>query len=170
MPLSGKTTAAMFLNEIGYSVVSMGDIIRSLYKKENSFKGSLEDYIVSKRKENGNDYFARMCRDQIISANNIAIIDGLRSLEEAEYFKKIGDVSIIAIHASPSTRFKRALNRKREDDPSSYEEFRKRDLRELGFGLGNVISLADYMIVNEFDKEYLKESIIKIVEKILNEN
>jgi Dephospho-CoA kinase len=34
MPLSGKTTAANFLNEIGYSVVSMGDIIRNLYKKK----------------------------------------------------------------------------------------------------------------------------------------
>jgi Dephospho-CoA kinase len=170
MPLSGKTTAANFLNEIGYSVVSMGDIIRNLYKKENSFKGGLEEYIIFKRKEMGNDYFARMCKEYIKRIKDVAIIDGVRSLEEAEYFKDFGEVYIVAIHASPSTRFKRALKRKREDDPESYEEFKKRDLRELGFGLGNLISLADYMLVNEYDKDYLRDNIIKVVEKILNEN
>jgi len=170
MPLSGKTTASMFLKEIGFHVISMGDVVRKLYFNEKSYAKKLEDFIVEKRNEMGKDYFARMCEEEIKKSNNITVIDGVRSIEEAEYFSKIGKVSLIAIHASPTTRFKRALERKREDDPIDFNEFKKRDMRELSFGLGNLISLSDYMIVNEYDKKYLKDNVLKIAERILNEN
>ena len=53
----------------------------------------------------------------------------------------------------------------REDDSQDYEGFAKRDKTELGFGIGEVISLSDKIIINESDiasfqekiKEYFKE-------------
>ena len=53
----------------------------------------------------------------------------------------------------------------REDDSQDYDGFLERDYRELGFGLGNVISLSDEMIINESDLESYYEKI----EELLNE-
>ncbi|HXZ98038.1 MAG TPA: hypothetical protein VED24_01585, partial [Candidatus Acidoferrum sp.] len=39
--------------------------------------------------------------------------------------------------------------RGRSDDPKSWQEFAERDARELGVGIGNVIALAQEMLVNE---------------------
>jgi dephospho-CoA kinase len=58
--------------------------------------------------------------------------------------------------------------RGRSDDPSNWEEFEERDLRELKVGLGEVIALADEMIVNEGTIDELAESGRAIFEAILN--
>jgi len=41
------------------------------------------------------------------------------------------------------------LRRKRSDDAVTIEAVRARDLRELSWGLGDVIATADVMLVNE---------------------
>src|SRR5207249_4371996 len=70
---------------------------------------------------------------------------GTRSFQEL-----VGDdLSVVAVHASPRTRYERMLRRRRTDDAGSIEAFRARDLRELSWGLGDVIATADVMLVNE---------------------
>jgi dephospho-CoA kinase len=59
------------------------------------------------------------------------------------------EVITVAIHASPKTRFQRLLSRKRSDDPNTWEVFFERDSRELDVGLGDVIALADLVLINE---------------------
>ena len=61
--------------------------------------------------------------------------------------------SIVAVHASPETRFTRLSNRRRSDDPNAWEVFHERDMRELSVGLGNVIAMAEQMIVNDTNVE-----------------
>jgi dephospho-CoA kinase len=65
---------------------------------------------------------------------------------------------VVAVHASPKTRYERMLKRRRTDDAGSIEAFRARDLRELGWGLGDVIATADVMLVNESSLEALREA------------
>ena len=55
---------------------------------------------------------------------------------------------LVAIHASPKTRFIRLRDRKRGDDPLNWTTFLERDNRELTVGLGNVIALADHLLIN----------------------
>ena len=91
----------------------------------------------------------RVITKLLYSESPIIVVDGVRSLDEVEYFKKFFDVVIVAIHTSPKTRFSRLRARGRPDDPRSWSDFRERDERELSLGIGNVIALADFMIVNE---------------------
>ncbi|MCC6040980.1 MAG: dephospho-CoA kinase, partial [Desulfurococcaceae archaeon] len=90
-------------------------------------------------------------------------------LREVEVFKRYGSVITVAVHSSPKTRFERLLRRKRPGDPSTYEEFYERDMTELRFGLGDVIALADYVVVNEGDIEEAKAKSREIFMKILKE-
>ena len=45
------------------------------------------------------------------------------------------------------------------DDPETYDDFLVRDKRELGFGLGEVIATADYLLVNEDSLEDFQEQV-----------
>jgi hypothetical protein len=54
----------------------------------------------------------------------------------------------------------------REDDPSNYDQFKARDEAELGFGIGNVISLSDKLIINESDLESYCEKINEYFDEI----
>ena len=66
---------------------------------------------------------------------------------------------VLSVFSNPTLRFERLKIRQREDDCQDYEGFRKRDETELGFGIGNVISLSDKLLINESDLESYKEKI-----------
>jgi dephospho-CoA kinase len=96
----------------------------------------------------------------------LTIVDGIRSLAEIEAFKNTFEVVLVAVHASPLSRFKRLTKRGRSDDPDTWEEFRERDRRELGFGIGDAIAMADIMIVNDDGVDQLRISFEKLMERI----
>ena len=73
---------------------------------------------------------------------------------------------ILSIFANPTIRFERLKIRQREDDSQDYEGFEKRDLTELGFGIGDVISLSDKLIVNESDIPSCQEKIREYFEEL----
>ena len=98
--------------------------------------------------------------------NEKIVVEGIRSHHEVELFKEnFESFMIVSVFASPITRFERLKIRMREDDSQDYDGFLERDYRELGFGLGNVISLSDKMIINESDLE----SYYKKIKELLNE-
>lgn len=151
MPGSGKSILVQVANELKLPVYTMGDVVREETLK--NYGQITHDLMVNVsrilRERYGDEIIAIKTIERIPHDQKIVVIDGVRSLKEVDVFKKHGKTVIIAIHASPQTRFKRLLERRRPGDPSSYGEFLKRDLVELSFGIGDVIALADYMIVNE---------------------
>jgi dephospho-CoA kinase len=93
-----------------------------------------------------------------IEDNENTIIDGLRNYEELEYFqKKFSTLSVVAIFANRRDRLSRIMKRNRPDDIKSEAELLDRDNRELSWGLGNLIALADYMLVNDSTLEVFKD-------------
>lgn len=172
MPGSGKSEASNFLKQQGFVVVEMGDVLREEAKKRYGTVSSetLQKLMFELRKTGGKDVVARLCAQNIKSQNNSRIIiSGIRCIEEVIFFRDFfGKFSVVAIHAPPKLRFSRLKQRGREDDPQDFESFYRRDIKELEVGIGTVISLADYMIVNDGTKEELKEkvaSLISILEK-----
>jgi dephospho-CoA kinase len=151
MPGSGKSLVVQVARELGLSVYNMGDVVREETLKR--YGQITHDLMVNVsrvlRIERGDEIIALKTIERIHSDEKIVVVDGVRSLKEVEVFRRHGDTVIVAVHASPRARFKRLLARKRPGDPESYEEFARRDLTELSFGLGDVIALADYMVVNE---------------------
>ena len=94
------------------------------------------------------------------------MIDGIRSPYEIELFKENFDNFIsVSIYASPQTRFKRISLRGREDDTTNFDEFMVRENRELGFGIGDVVSTTDYLIENECSLEEFKEKVAEFIEQ-----
>ena len=170
MPGSGKSLAVDTARQLGYSIVTMGDVIREETKKrgldltpENVGKVMLE-----LRQEDGNFVIARRCIPKIQEiATYKVLVDGLRSLFEAEIFKDtFKKFSLIAIHAAPETRFRRLANRRRSDDTLRREIFCERDKRELSVGIGNVIAMAEELIINENSAEQVKSKIREAVGRI----
>ena len=167
MPGAGKATAEEIVRDMGYSVVVMGDEIRDEAKRRG-LKPTPENLgmvMLKLREEESPSVVAERCIPKIEKANGKIVVDGIRSPHEVEEFKRhFPRFTLIAIHTSPETRFQRLFKRRRSDDPKGWETFVERDLRELSVGLGDVIAMADYMVVNEGTQNQLKRQIRKVLE------
>lgn len=163
MPGAGKSIVVEVAHRRGYTVVVMGDVVREETRKRGLELNpkSVGQVMLELRKKGGNGVIAERCIPKIEQAKSGRIVvDGLRSLHEAEVFKKhFPNFTLVAVHASPETRFKRLNHRGRSDDPDEWEVFRERDLRELSVGLGNAIAMAEYVIINE---DLRKETSAKV--------
>jgi dephospho-CoA kinase len=158
MPGSGKEEFVLVARSLGYEIVRMGDVVRAEATGrgvQNSDRG-VGGFANTERQAHGNDIWARRCLHRLKGRRTI--VDGSRSLDELEVFRKeFGDsVELVAIHAPQRQRYQRLLDRGREDAPGSWEEFLERDRRELSWGLGSLIAMADTMLVNEGDLEDFK--------------
>ena len=92
----------------------------------------------------------------------MVFFSGMRAMSEVKYLKNtLGEknVIVIAFHASQSTRFRRIANPDRaggtgpkaEEDKRllDFNIFTTREEKELGFGIGNVFAMSDYIIAND---------------------
>lgn len=173
MPGSGKSAVFKVAPKFNIPVVSMGDIVRheTLRRGLKLTPENVGNTAVELRREYGKDAIAVFCLRYIeekYKNEDIVIIDGIRSMYEVDYFRKHYPLTIVAIHSSPKTRFKRLKKRKREDDTSEWRSFVERDMLELDFTLGNVIALADYMIVNEGDYNTYLNNLEEMLKKIIS--
>ena len=170
MPGAGKSVVVSVAIEKCYGVVVMGDVVReeAAKKRLEPNPENLGKIMLELRKKEGDNVIAKRCISKIEKAKEQKIIvDGIRSLSEIQEFKKhFPRFSLIAVHASPETRFKRLYKRQRSDDPKNWELFRERDARELSVGLGNAIAMAEHIIVNEEKLEIVKETIKQVLEKV----
>ncbi len=171
LPGSGKSVVARVAKNFEINVIRMGDVIRDEALKRNADIG---ETAIKLREEYGKYVVAERCVEIIKESlyknpknkeNNLKyIIEGIRSPEEVRIFKKnFRGFKVIAVHSSPKIRFIRVKKRKRSDDSDSFHEFKKRDNRELKFGIGNVIATSDFMIVNEGPIWKFKNSIRSIL-------
>lgn len=169
LPGSGKSLVSEIATEKGAIIVSMGDIIREEAKKRGessketaqNLRAEFGQYIVSELT------IKKIKKLQDEGLENSIIVEGIRSPHEVDMFKENFDNFIIlSIFANPTLRFERLKNRMREDDSTDYNEFKARDQMELDFGIGDVISLSDKIIINESDLESYTEEIKKFLEEI----
>jgi len=173
MPGAGKSVVVATARERGYGVVVMGDVVREEARRRflEPSPENLGKIMIELRQKEGESVIAKRCIQKIEKTEESkVIVDGIRSLNEVEEFKKhFLKFSLIAIHSSPETRFRRLYRRQRSDDPKNWEIFHERDKRELSIGVGNAIAMAEYVIVNEEErivvKEKVKEALRRVEEK-----
>jgi dephospho-CoA kinase len=170
MPGAGKSVVVSVSRASGYGVVVMGDEMREEANRRSlkPSRENLERIMLELRRDEGDAVIAKKCVPKIErSAEPKVIVDGVRSLSEAEEFsKRFSRFNLMAVHSSPETRFKRLYHRRRSDDPESWEAFRERDLMELCVGLGNVIAMAEYVIVNEEKIEDMKRKAREVLGRV----
>ncbi|MEZ0290850.1 MAG: AAA family ATPase [Sulfolobales archaeon] len=174
LPGSGKSIVSTVARECGLPVYTMGDIVREeiLRRGLQASPQVFRRVSIILREELGLDAIAKLTLDKICRSvdprSEYIVIDGVRSLDEVRFFKRhFKECIILAIHASPQTRFSRLSKRGREDDPRDWSEFESRDLQELSLGIGSVIALADIVLLNEeVGLEEFKVLSRRVIERI----
>ncbi len=173
MPGSGKGVVNEVAKKLGFSVVIMGDIIR-----EEGVKRGLEStsknvgrIMLQIRRDEDPAVVAERCIPKIknIKSQRI-VIEGIRSLAEVEVFRReFPKFKLLSIHSSSETRYQRTHNRRRSDDPSNWQVFADRDLRELKVGIGSAIAMADHIISNDGSLTQFKMKVTKFLKANLSE-
>jgi len=178
---AGKTEVAEEFKKIGYGYVRLGQITldevknRGLEPSEKNERPIREEF----RKKHGMGAFATLNFPKIDEGLKIGnvIVDGLYSWSEYKEFKnKYKDgFKVIAVYASPKTRYNRLENRaaKHGDDPEMIfrsfgcEEAKARDHAEIeNIEKGGPIAMSDYTIVNEGTLDELRQKTKEIIKKI----
>lgn len=166
MPGAGKSLASQVASQMKIPVFVSGDIIREEARRKGLTpdKKNMGQLMLKIRSTEGMGAVAKRVIPKIEkSASPIVVYEGARNSEEIEALEKKYRVSIIAIHASPGTRFRRLMKRKRSDRPRTMADFSERDQRELTVGVGKVIALADRMLENEDSRLDLRKRMRRVL-------
>lgn len=155
MPGSGKGEVAAVAEAAGVPVVTMGDVIRTACRDRGLDPADHHGAVArALRDENGPAAVAEASLPHVEEALGDAetvVVDGLRSPDEVALFRKRfgDDFSILAVGASFETRADRLAERGRDATDADRERLRAREERELGWGMDEVIELADRRVENE---------------------
>jgi dephospho-CoA kinase len=176
LPGSGKSEAIEFLKEkYNLPKVYFGEVTfdemkkRGLEINEKNERNVREDL----RKKFGVDCYAQRMISKIkkIKTNKNILVESLYSWPEYINFRKAfgSKFLVIAVYASPKTRYKRLSGRKIR--PLTPKETQSRDYAQIeNLSQGGPIAIADYTIINEGDKVELLENAKKIYQKIKRES
>lgn len=168
---SGKSVASDYLESIGFKKVYFGGVTMEKLKENNmEINPENEKYMREKlRSELGMAAYAKILLPRIIdySKDSDVVLDGLYSWDEYVVLKeKLGDsLTMIAIVADRKLRYERLENR--DIRPLTGDEALKRDIAEIeNLAKGGPISIADYYILNNFDKDTYINNLKDILEKM----
>ncbi|ASJ13079.1 dephospho-CoA kinase [Thermococcus thioreducens] len=178
MPGSGKSKIVKEFERRGFPSVSMGDVVREETAKRGLelTKENVAKVSIRLRQELGQNAVAKLTVEKVkslLKKSTLVVIDGVRSLDEVGTFRSAfpdEEIVIIAVHTPPRLRFERLKARGRHDDPQTWEDFEERDWKELKFGIGNVIAMADHMIVNDGTKDEYDKRVKELVDRVLTQH
>ena len=172
------TFAEILKKEKGFIWFAYSDILREEAKSRNSdlTRKNLQDLGDELRKKFGSGILSKKIAEKIFLAlENNYVIGNIRNPEEVKEMKKIfgNEFVLVMIHAPQKVRFRRLLNRRREKDPTTFEEFLKLEERELGIDQpayclkhADVFLLADIIIENSGAIVELREKAIKLLAEL----
>ena len=178
MPGSGKSKIVKEFERRGFPSVSMGDVVReeTLKRGLELTKENVAKVSIRLRQELGQNAVAKLTVEKVrelLKESDVVVIDGVRSLDEVGTFRGAfpdEKIIVVAVHTPPKQRFERLRARGRHDDPKTWEDFEERDWKELRFGIGSVIAMADYMLVNDGSHDEYEKNVRELVDRILTEH
>jgi len=171
LPLSGKTTyAKRIMSKYNMPLYETGEVVlEEVTKRGLDFTPENIKKVTDECKKISDSYFTEKLIEKIKDLpSNIpgVFISGIRAVSEVEVLKKhFGEENVftIAFHASMRTRFNRLQNPDRVSETKgakakedellrNFDNFVARNKKELGYGVGNVMAMADYIIDTESEK------------------
>jgi dephospho-CoA kinase len=174
-PGGGKDFVAdMIVKKYKFYKVVPGEIIRELMrdKKIPITRENETNFAAKLRKKHGSEYIMQLCYERAKEEGKSKIvIAGIRTLGDLRFFRKNKYIFFrnIFVDAPAKLRYKRIVERGREDAPSSLREFLKQDkLEDKTFGISKVKDASDYVLVNK-DKRKTEKSLERIMKEILEE-
>lgn len=174
LPGSGKTEVAKVAQRLNSAYVRMGDVVWAEVERRGLKLNEANVGIVANeiRQREGPAAIAKRCVPLIKErgvGKSAVVIDGVRSMAEVEEFRRAfrKNFHLLGIWASEGTRYSRVAKREREDDAASLMAFRGKDARELNWGMGEALALADFIIVNEGTLAELRRGAAGILKKLV---
>jgi dephospho-CoA kinase len=114
------------------------------------------------------DAIAQLCIPVIMQQTSpLVLVDGIRGDSEVRLFKKhFPGFILVAIDTSFEKRLGRLANRGRSDDTLTAATLQARDERELGWGLGAALMMADHRISNNWDLATFSASVLSLLHQL----
>ncbi len=161
LPGSGKSVVAEAIaSELGAPIYVMGDLVRKEVLRrglELSYE-NIERVASELRREMGEAAVAELLSKELEGVDGPVVVDGLRSLKEAELLRSRGwNVVVVAVFSPRRLRAERLQSRGRVGESGDVIRLIEvRDKANIAFGVAEAMALADYMIVNTSTLEDLE--------------
>jgi len=193
LPGSGKGEASQIAGQHGLAVVVMGDVIRQEAARQGleMTDGNLGRIGNALRAAEGPDAVARRTLEKAkATGKEVVVVDGLRSREEADFFRAHADeFHLVEVSAPAEARLKWLAARGRPDDPgssiaSSGEEtdadarmitscmepdsqaaaaLEQRECRELSWGMCEAMKAADMKLRNDGSLDDFRRNVKELL-------
>lgn len=128
---SGKSTVCDYLKSKSFYYKSLSDELRTILAKEQI--ETTRENLIKKgnelREKNGNSHLAQLVVEGMSKDKNY-VVDSLRNPDEIRELQKLKGFHLWNIISSEQKRFERILERKREGDPKTLEQFKELEARE----------------------------------------
>lgn len=174
-PGAGKSTVAELICERADDSVELetGQVTRKAFFENKGRKpessDELGDWVTSKM-EDDNLYFSKKMSEYIEDMDSeIIILGGLRRKDELDDIRDTVEENfiIITVEADEKTRLERLRERDRDNEGEfSLEDLRKRDEREIGWGVDEMIEASEIKIRNEDSLDELKNKVDEMMESL----
>lgn len=182
LPGSGKSTVADIIageSTEGHGLdavhTEVSDYCRTAYEAahdgDTTGDNDLGRWTKEVKAERGQDYFVReMAETHVESDNDVTIISGARSPEEAEAVRDVFGTTntvVIAVWTLPDLRFERKYGDAPSEDHPKWDEFCERNEREThDWGCLDYfadMTVSDYIVPNNGDIEQVESIVASIV-------
>ena len=172
---SGKGEVARYLQTKSFYYYSLSNVIRDEVRQRGDEPTRERLIIVGNelRQKHGASVLAERILAKIEDDKHY-IIDSIRNPSEVDSFRAAKHFKLLRVDAPPELRFQRIVNRHRESDPGTFEEFIELENREAegddtSQNLVKVELMADHTLSNDgpLDKLYLQ--IDELLPKLLKE-
>lgn len=171
---SGKGMAVNYLVEkYGFKSDALSNRVKEevLKNGEEVNRITLPETAGRLREKFGLEVLAKKTLEKIMQENPDKVaLDGIRSVEETVFLKKLPNFYLIAIETNQELRFKRLANRivPGRAEPQTWEEFLAAEEKDRNFGMNipGSIKLADFHIKNEGTEKELFQSLDKILSNL----
>jgi adenylate kinase family enzyme len=177
---AGKSNIGEYLaQKYSFGHYEMSSLAYSRYnefRKNNQFDGTIQDFLEKElwSKNEDKDIIARDLLENYKGNTNI-IISGPRLIEEIDTLLNYDwDVIPLYIYSEPQIRLKRYKSLQKDNsffNEFSFEEFIRRDMRELHWGLAKMATLEKFrIIINNESIEQLYNVTKHYTDPFINEN
>jgi dCMP deaminase len=172
---AGKGEVARYLQRKSFYYYSLSDAIRDEIRSRGEQPTRERLIIIGNelRQKHGAAVLAERILSKIEDDKHY-IIDSIRNPAEVEAFREAKHFKLIRVEAPAEVRFQRIVNRQRESDPKTYEEFVALENREAegddtSQNLVKVELMADHPLINDGPIERLYVQIGELLPKLLKE-
>jgi dephospho-CoA kinase len=176
LPGSGKTEVAKVAVSLDIPCVRMGDVVWEEVKRRGLDINEINVGVVANelRRKEGFAAIAKRCVPLIERSGRgkkAVFIDGIRGIAEVEEYRNVFKqrFHLLGMWTNQNTRYRRITARGRQDDASGLKVFQEKDRRELSWGLGDALALADHIIVNEKTLSELHKEAGKLLKSLIGE-